>query len=205
MGSRIEVVEVVSFRLEVPRLVLERLVNDLKPELPVRLERQNGRWVLSHVGQKSYLRFEPGVDSVELTDVVIHNDPAGVFFHAVLGSLMIRFHGDLEARVIFDPTDENVSESWTEVVIRRGNTSYPDLSTRAAAARLAPAAQHGGALTGSLDGRSDEGSGPPVPEETAADPEPPLTAEEEELSRILNQAESSWSEYQRLKSEREGK
>lgn len=189
MGSRIEAVEVLSFRLELPRLALERLPSEMGSALKVRVERDDdGSLLLEHDGQDSFLRFHLEGDGAELVEISIAQDAQGAFFQKVLGALMVRFHGDLRARLVFDPR-ENVEEPWAEVSIERGRTTWPGLATQAAAVRLAHAAAEGGSV-----GASGEGGEPT---------EEPLTPEEEELSRLLARAETNWQEYQRLKRQRQ--
>ncbi|WP_224248114.1 hypothetical protein [Hyalangium gracile] len=186
MGSRIETVEVLSFRLELPKLALERLPTELGSAVAVRLERdEDGTLVLEQQGQDSFLRFHMEGDAAELVEICVSQDAQGAFFQKVLGALMVRFQGDLRARLVFDPRENTSKEPWVEVSIERGRTSWPGLATQSAAVRLAHAAAEGGSV-----GASGEGGEPP---------EEPLTAEEEELSRLLARADSEWQEYQRLK------
>jgi hypothetical protein len=193
MGSRIETVEVLSYRLELPKLALERLAKELGPALPVRLARdEDGTLVVEQDGKDSFLRFHVEGDAAELVEICISQDSQGVFFQKVLGALMVRFHGDLRARLVFDPRENASKEPWAEVSIEQGRTSWPGLATQAAAVRLAHAAAEGGSV-----GASGEGSEQP--------PEEALTAEEEELSRLLARADSAWQEYQRLKRQRQQK
>ncbi|MBN1204881.1 MAG: hypothetical protein JXB05_08150 [Myxococcaceae bacterium] len=188
MGSRIEAVEVLSYRLELPRLALERLPAELGSGLRVRVERDDdGSLLVEHEGQDSFLRFQLEGDAAELVEISIAHDAQGLFFQKVLGALMVRFHGDLRARLVFDPR-ERPAEPWAEVSIEQGRTSWPGLATQGAAVRLAHAAAEGGSV-----GASGEGGEPP---------EEPLTAEEEELSRLLTRADAAWQEYQRLKRQR---
>jgi hypothetical protein len=190
MGSRIEAVEVLSFRLELPRLALERLPSELGSVLPVQAERdEDGSLVIEHEGQESFLRFHVQGDNAELVELSITQDAQGAFFQKVLGALMVRFHGDLRARLVFDPRENPSNEPWVEVSIERGRTTWPGLATQSAAMRLAHAAAEGG----SVDASGEEGE---LPEE-------PLTPEEEELSRILVRADAAWQEYQRLKRQRQ--
>jgi hypothetical protein len=191
MGSRIETVEVLSYRLELPRLALERLSAELGPALPVRLERdEDGTLVVELDGQDSFLRFHVEGDAAELVEICISQDAQGAFFQKVLGALMVRFLGDLRARLVFDPRENPSKEPWVEVSIERGRTNWPGLATQAAAVRLAQAAAEGGSV-----GASGEGG--------EQSPEEPLSAEEEELSKLLARAESEWQEYQRLKRQRQ--
>jgi hypothetical protein len=189
MGSRIEAVEVLSYRLELPRLALERLPAELGSSPRIRIERDDdGSILIEHDGQDSFLRFQLDGDAAELVEISIGQDPQGAFFQKVLGALMVRFHGDLRVRLVFDP-QERGNEPWAEVSIERGRTSWPGLATQSAAVRLAHAAAEGGSV-----GASGEGGEPA---------EEPLTAEEEELSRLLTRADTAWQEYQRLKRQRQ--
>jgi hypothetical protein len=190
MGSRIEAVELLSFRLELPRLVLERLPSELGSSVAVKVEREeDGALVVEHTGHESFLRFHIEGEGAELVEISITQDPQGAFFQKVLGALMVRFHGDLRARLVFDPRENTSQDPWVEVSIERGRTTWPGLATQSAAVRLAHAAAEGGSV-----GTSGEGGEPA---------EEPLTPEEEELSRLLARAESAWQEYQRLKRQRQ--
>lgn len=192
MGARIETVEVLSYRLQLPKLALERLPAELGAALAVRLEKdEDGTLVLEQPGQDSFLRFHLEGDAAELVEICVSQDPQGAFFQKVLGALMVRFQGDLRARVVFDPRESTSEDPWVEVSIERGRTNWPGLATQSAAVRLAHAAAEGGSV-----GASGEGGEPP---------EEPLTAEEEELSRLLARAETEWQEYQRLKRQRQQK
>jgi hypothetical protein len=189
MGTRIEAVEVLSFRLELPKLVLERMPGEQRNTLSLRLDREeDGTVTLEHEGHESFLRFRLEGEGAELVEICILQDAQGLFFQQVLGSLMVRFLGDLRARLVFDPQESASDEPWAEVSIERGRTSWPGLATQSAAMRLAHAAAEGGSVSAS-DGD--------------AAPDEPLTAEEEELTRILARAETAWQEYQRLKRQRE--
>lgn len=192
MGARIETVEVLSYRLQLPKLALDRLPAELGAALAVRLEKdEDGTLVLEQPGQDSFLRFHLEGDAAELVEICVSQDPQGAFFQKVLGALMVRFQGDLRARVVFDPRESTSEDPWVEVSIERGRTNWPGLATQSAAVRLAHAAAEGGSV-----GASGEGGEPP---------EEPLTAEEEELSRLLARAETEWQEYQRLKRQRQQK
>ncbi|ADO74257.1 hypothetical protein [Stigmatella aurantiaca] len=189
MGTRIEAVEVLSFRLELPKLVLERMPGEQRAAIPLQLAREeDGTLTLEHEGHESFLRFRLDGEGAELIEICILHDAKGVFFQQILGSLMVRFLGDLRARLVFDPLENPSDEPWAEVSIERGRTSWPGLATQSAAVRLAHAAAEGGSVSAS-DGESP--------------PEEPLTAEEEELTRLLARAETAWQEYQRLKRQRE--
>lgn len=187
MGARIEVVEVLSFRLRVPRRALDKLPAELKSELGLRLSpSEDGTLLLGQEDEDSFLRFRLTGDAAELSEIAIANDEGGTFFQAVLGSLMVRFAGDLRVRLVFDPDGTESGEPWAEVRIEKGRTSYPGLATQAAAANLSHAASHGGSV-----GPSDD--------EAAPDEDAPPSPEEEELAQLLRKADSAWQEYQRLK------
>lgn len=192
MGSRIEAVEVLSFRLELPKLALDRLPSELGTALPVRVEKEaDGTLWVEHDGHESFLRFRQAGDSAELEEISISQDLQGHFFQKVLGALMVRYRGDLRARLVLDPHENRAEEPWVEVSIDQGRTTWPGLATQAAAVRLAHAAAEGGSVGASGEGGGDAGA------------EEPLTAEEEELSRLLARAEAAWQEYQRLKRQRQ--
>ena len=124
MGSRIEAVEVLSFRLELPKLALDRLPSELGPALPVRVEKEeDGTLWVEHEGQESFLRFHLEGDGAELVEISISQDTQGHFFQKVLGALMVRFHGDLRARLVFDPRENRAEEPWAEVSIEAGRTT----------------------------------------------------------------------------------
>lgn len=189
MGARIEVVEVLSFRLQVPRRALERLPRELQAELSLRLApSEDGSLVLGQEDEDSFLRFRVDEDAAELTEICIANDEGGTFFQTVLGGLMVRYAGDLRVRLVFDPSAPEPGEPWAEVRIDRGRTAYPGLATQSAASNLAHAANDGGAVSASEDEAADDA--PPSPEDL-------------ELMQLLRKAEDSWKEYQRLKRERQ--
>lgn len=178
----IELVEVRSFRLEVPRLVVERLPQELAHELELELEREPDELVVAHAGGESFLRFRArGPDRAQLTEVSIARDAGGRFFHAVLGPLLLRYAGDLKARLIFDPR-EATAEPWCEVRVVGGLTAYPGLATHGAAHRLAAAVAE---------------AGPPGP--TAAHAE-----DADEVERLLERARAAWRVYLALKARRGG-
>ena len=193
MGSRIETVEVLSYRLELPRLALERLGAELGPALRIKVTRdEDGTWLVEQEGHESFLRFHLEAETAELVEICIAQDTQGTFFQKVLGALMLRFRGDLRARLVLDPRENPSREPWVEVSIDQGRTSWPGLATQAAAVRLSHAATEGGSV-----GAAGGGAEPPA--------EMPLTAEEEELSRLLVRADEAWQEYQRLKRQRQNK
>lgn len=190
MGARIEVVEVLAFRLRVPRRALERLPLELEPEIALRLApSEDGTLLLGQEEEDSFLRFRLSGDAAELREIAIANDEGGTFFQTVLGALMVRFGGDLRARLVFASTGGGPDAPWAEVRIDKGRTNYPGLATQSAASNLSHAATQGGGL-----GRMDD--------ESAVD-DGPLSAEDEELRLLLRKAAAAWQEYQRLKRERQ--
>jgi hypothetical protein len=182
---RIETAEVLSFRLKVPPSGLQRLAEGLKPSLGVQLEPEESELVLSMGDGDSYLRFRPiGAEAI-LTEVCLSKDEEGVFFHRVLGTLMVEYGGDLHLRLTWNTPERNLQGDHAEVRIIRGATSYPGL--RATAEVTA-----GGGAGG--DGVSVESSG--------SDRERPPSQLEKEVNEILDRARKHWEEYQRLKAQR---
>jgi hypothetical protein len=192
MSVRIEVAELLSFRLKVPREALQRLPGELADEVPLTLSVEDGELVLSDADADSFLRFRPiGKDAI-LTDAAILNDTRGRFFRAVLGALLVRFAGDLDARLVWSDEERNNNETWSQVRVERGATRFPGFAAAVSANRLATAA---GADT--VFGASAQGS-PPQAADEAASPEV------EEVARLLERAAEAWAEYQRLKAQRLG-
>jgi hypothetical protein len=194
MSLRIEVAEVVSFRLKVPRAVLQRLPQELEGEVPLSLTVEEGELVLSDADADSFLRFRPMGRDVVLTDAAILNDVRGRFFRQVFGALVVRFGGDLEARLVWSDESRNADTAWTDVRVERGTTHFPGLSTAVSANRLAVAAS-ADSLFGA--GGSPEAEGEPL------GPDSPLAAEADEVALLLLRAEEAWLEYQRLKAQRQ--
>jgi hypothetical protein len=183
----IESAQVLSFRLKVPILELERLPR-IAPlaALGLTLTEEDGElWVGTAEGE-SGLRFRPIGAEAMLAEVVLQNDSGGAFFAQVLGSLMLRFAGDLHLRLVWSLPERNAQEGHEEVRISRGLTDYPGL-------RLPPA-EVGTVAQAGPEGPSRNavrGGG----EELAAGPSP----EEEEILELLERARAAWQQYQRLK------
>ena len=181
MPDRIELADIISFRLRVPDGVLERLVEELKPELSLELVRQGVDVLLSQVGASCFLLFRPVEGGLVLREVVISQDVHGLFFQQVLGVLMVEHGGDLEARLEWNVPRQ---EERTHVSIERGVTSYPGLSAAVQA------------LRSSLQAAPDPGGAAA----TAGEAVEELSPEDKELERLLERARASWEEYLRLKS-----
>src|ERR687887_322252 len=128
MAPRIENAEIVSFRLKVPRLELERLPNGaLGEEQGLQLLNEDGEVTISSSESDSFLRFRPIGAEAMLTEIFLSRDPRGDFLLRVLGPLMVRFTGDLLARVIWNVPERNLNGDHSEVKITRGMTDYPGL------------------------------------------------------------------------------
>jgi hypothetical protein len=190
MGSRIEIGEVVSFRLRVPEGALERLVSALKSELSLEVARQGEELMVSQADGDSFLRFRPVDANMVLTEVALCNDERGLFFQRVLGALMVEHRGDLHVRLVWNVAERNTQGEFAEVSIRRGATSYPGLQ---------PAAR---ALRNTLVAASPQGaSSHPWGEEPNSPPPEfqELSTEEHEIEQLLARGKAEWEEYQRLK------
>lgn len=179
MTPRIESAEVVTFRLKVPRTELEALpqaaaIAGIKLALAV----EEKDLILSVVEGDSLLRFRSIGADVVLTEVELKNDARGLFFHKVLGTLMVRFGGDLHVRLVWNTAERNSHGSHAEVKIARGSTTYPGLGS-------SPFASLGseGGVEGSPE---DEAAHEPTPEEL-------------EVKKLLEKAQNHWAEYQKLK------
>jgi hypothetical protein len=186
MSSRIEVAEVLSFRLKVPRSELEQLPRVLGPELGLVVETEGTELGISMDAGDSYLRFRAiGSDAI-LTEVVICNDERGLFFQRVLGPLMVRHQGDLAIRLTWSAHEKNTEGDYAEVKITRGQTSYPGLAQPFLSLPPAVASSAGtGEATEAMAMQSDD--------------EAALPPELLEVKKILDRAKEQWAEYQRLK------
>ncbi len=181
MSNRIESAQVLSFRLKVPAAELPRLPAMLAPDLSLSVEEDGGDAVVSVADSDSYLRFRPiGPESV-LTEIFICNDVGGLFFKRVLAALMVRFGGDLHARLLWSGTAAREHGELDEVHIDRGKATEPALAGAAAVL----AAEDEAAVEAEAVAEADE-------------PEP-HSALDVEVQRSLTQARAHWAEYQRLK------
>ena len=190
MAPRIDSAEIVSFRLKVPRLELERLPGGaLGEEHGLQLVHEDGEVMISSSETDSFLRFRPIGAEAMLTEIFLSRDPRGDFLLRVLGPLMVRFAGDLVARVIWNVPERNVNGDCAEVKITRGMTDYPGLAqvpvTESGASAGAGA---GTALRNTLRAGGEQEVGDLV------------SSEEREVQELLAKAKSQYEEYLRLKS-----
>jgi hypothetical protein len=190
MAPRIDSAEIVTFRLKVPRLELDRLPNGaLGEEQGLQLVNEDGELTLTSSETDSFLRFRPiGAEAI-LTEIFLSRDPRGDFLLRVLGPLMVRFAGDLVARVIWNVPERNVNGDHAEVKITRGMTDYPGLAQAPVPESEARAgAGAGTALRNTLraGGEQELGDG--------------VSGEEREVRELLDKAKSQYEEYLRLKS-----
>lgn len=196
MVSRIEIAEVVSFRLRVPRGAIERLVDSLRGELQLSLNQENDELVLEHGTGESFLRFRPSHDEAVLTEVAICNDERGLFFQRVLGDLVSRYEGDLHVRLVWNDSDRNTHGGFAEAIVQRGRSNYPGFSRTAQALRNTLVAAS-----------ADVSGGDPFSSEPAELPFETSKAGSEladEIEQLLEKGRQYFAEYQRLKSEHAG-
>jgi hypothetical protein len=177
--------EVFYCHLEVPVRSLERLTAEVSSP-SVQLESEHDQLSLATPDRRCSLKFRVGGARAQLTEVTLQEDDRGLFFQNVLGSLMVRFRGDLHVRLTWNTAQRNNQAPLVEVTIRRGETSYPGLGTGRNV--VAPAS-----LEGSL------GSLTPEAEEVSS---PSASPEEEAVERLLARGRAEWAEYQRLRAER---
>lgn len=181
MKPRIETAEILSFRLKVPPQELLRLPQASGAGMGLLVENEDGEIALAQEGAESYLRFRSiGADAM-LTEVYLCGDEGGLFFHRVLGALMVRHGGDLHVRLTWNLPERNSQGDYAEVRIHRGATTYPGLSNE-----LSPSLGLGGEAAA------------PSPA-AAAGQEPPRPAFDREVQELLEKARRHWEEYQRLK------
>ncbi len=206
---RIETAEILAFRLKVPPEALKRLRDQLSPELPLAIEHDGTEIILSmeeadsylrfrSIGDQamlteiflsmeeadSYLRFRSIGDQAMLTEIFLCNDEQGAFFQRVLGELMVRHAGDLQARLTWNTPERNSHGDYAEVRISRGSTTYPGLANGLGA--IPPASGAEGVVMGGGDDGELEG----------------LSPLEKEIQDLLLKARAHWEEYQRLKARR---
>jgi hypothetical protein len=195
MAARIEVAEVLSFRLKVPRAELEQLPRSLGPELGVGLETEGSELVISMEPGDSYLRFRGIGPEAILTEVVVCNDDRGLFFQRVLGPLMVRYQGDLSIRLTWSAHEKNTEGEYAEVKITRGQTKYPGLAQPFLSL---PPAVASGAGTNEQSAQNEHHA-------AAEEESGHVSAELLEVKKILERAKAQYAEYQRLKAQREKK
>src|SRR4051812_23131146 len=127
MRPRIEIAEVVSFRLTLPYSALEQATGDLPGDLA--LDQDGADVVLKQAEGDCALRFAPVGEELVLTEVLICNDEAGAFFSRVLARLLTDHGGDLEAKLVWSQASRNTHGSHAPVVFRRGR-SVPQPATQ---------------------------------------------------------------------------
>lgn len=181
MRPRLEVAELLSFRLRLPKEALDEVLAPPAGTF-LTLTREEEDVVLADSGADSFLRFRQVKGELVLTDVALLNDPRARFLK-VLAALLIRFEGDLEAQLMWSDAQRNSLEGWTHLRVLRGQTEHPALAVPRLQNQLRQVPEAGGP-EGPL---FTEG---PAPDEAA------------EIARLLVRAEAAWSEYQRLKNER---
>ena len=193
MRPRIEIAEVVSFRLTLPYSALEEAVGDTpgEPSPSLSLEQDGADIVLKQAEGDCALRFAPVGEELVLTEVMICNDEAGAFFSSVLGRLLADHAGDLEAKLVWSQASRNTQGTHASVVFRRGRAVPQPGPAPSAANVLRDAVLAGGDPQGELAGVQ------------ASSDQAPASADEEEIRRILARAKEQWAEYQRLKSARQ--
>lgn len=179
--ARIETVEVLSFKLKLPKEALLELPRRAAPELSVSVEDDDGELLVSADAADSYLRFRPVGDEVVLLEIFICNDDRGKFFERALGELMVRHGGELDALLTWNDVDRNAREELTKVRIAHGRTSYPSLVNVVSA------------LQASAGG-----------EQLAVDEPAPPPQQDPEIRELLEKARAHWEEYQRLKKQSKG-
>jgi hypothetical protein len=187
MRPRIEIAEVVSFRLTLPYSALEQASGDQASDLQLSLDQDGADVVLKHADGDCALRFAPVGEELVLTEVLICNDEAGAFFSKVLARLLTEHAGDLEAKLVWSQASRNTHGTHATVVFRRGR-AVAQSQAPSTANVLREAVLAGGDPQGEL-AEVQAGSAQP-------------TADEEEIRRLLARAKDAWTEYQRLKSAR---
>jgi hypothetical protein len=188
MRPRIEIAEMVSFRLTLPYASLEQLSAEQSSELALVLEQDGADLILKQLEGDCSLRFAPVDDELVLTEVLICNDEAGAFFSRVLARLLTEHAGDLEAKLVWSLAARNTQGTHANVVFRRGRPVPQPAPTVRPANVLRDAVMAGG----------DPQQGGELSSEVRATAET-ATADEEEIRRLLARAKDAWAEYQRLK------
>lgn len=119
---RIERAEVLTFRLVVPKGVVES-VADHVPELGLVVCPRPGGVCLEIPNEGSSLTFRCRGEACELAAMVLVSDPEGLFFRSVLVPLLVRHRGDFHARLSWsEPGGQSGSgeRGVTEVLLERG-------------------------------------------------------------------------------------
>jgi hypothetical protein len=123
--SRIEEVEPLNYRLEIPLSDF----TDLPARLSVDIQRDADHLTVRGEQTGCHLRFKVDGDKAVLDDVVIRSDVQGRFFQQVLGALLVEYQGDFRGMVAWSIPKGDRSE----VVVDRGESFYPLLAVLSAA------------------------------------------------------------------------
>jgi len=191
MAPRIQLAEILSFRLHVPFQALERLIHDLRNELPLTLGEDSNGIKLTHDQAHSFLRFRRRGEDAILVEVNLAEDEQGLFFQRVLQTLLSQCQGDFQARLVWDAQEKNVHGAHTLVTVRRGVLQSSNSARATNALRNTLVAAGGGG-----EGNGDPGESR-ANEESSAD-ESLLS----EVEQLLARAKAHWDEYQRLKAQK---
>ncbi len=180
MSTRIEVVELLSFKLTVPRETLELLPEELDTECKLVVEREDGELVLAEKSGDSFLRFRELKDNVSMSGALICNDTEGRFFRQVLCGLVMRYGGDLEARIMWNDASLNSAGEYAELRLKGGKALPSPRGNQLRGGTVAELAPKGDAAAAA----------------------PAVDPEILEIEKLLDRADREWAEYQRLKAER---
>jgi hypothetical protein len=123
--SRIEEVEPLDYRLEIPLSDFA----ELPGRLSIEVEREGDHLTVKGEQQGCHLRFRVDGDKAVLDDIVIRSDVQGRFFQQVLGALLVEYQGDFRGMVAWSVPKGDRSE----VVVDHGESFYPLLAVLAAA------------------------------------------------------------------------
>ena len=168
MTPQVDTAQILSFQLKVPPEELQQLVEQ---HLHLTLEEEANERVLAQTEGDCYLRFRIVGTEAMLTEVFLLNDESGRFFQRVLGQLMIRFQGNLHARLFWNTAEAQKDGEFAEVRIERGRPSADAFSKK---------------VWSGLN-------------QVAATEEAKPTAFENEISSLLEKAQNDWEKYQQQK------
>jgi hypothetical protein len=195
MQPQIETAEVITFRLKLPRAELLELSTRLGPELALKIETEGQRVTVAMERGSSFLRFRlTGVDAV-LSEISIAADERGLFFHRVLGPLMVRHAGDLHVRLRWNTAERNSHGDHAEVRINRGFTTYPGLGPP-------PLPPRSSLSSATQDAAAGEGAESPAEASLEGEEVEAPHPEAQEIRRLVDKAKAYWEEYLRLKEKR---
>lgn len=118
--SKIHRLEVASFHLDVPVKAFEHLPR----ELGCSLQRSGTELRLASEQPGCELRFSIAQDTARLAQVIVGDDVQGRFTRKVLGVLLARFQGSLEALLHWEPQTTEDSQ----LLVMAGESSHPLLA-----------------------------------------------------------------------------